>query len=256
MNKLAPALATFAAVTAILPSAFAAGPEACGGIELTSIGECHFEFEGGCKAKCEPLRFIAACDGQCNASIDASCDTSCSAECNAACEVDPGQFDCRSSCYGDCTANIAVLCDPDDSECISYCEADCSASCETECDVVLPSASCDAQCNACCGGSCEVDANFECSLSCAAELEGGCEVDCDSPSGALFCDGQYLAVVDMPGCLQYLAENFSISLDVEASATLDASMCSYNGPSKGWGGAASLMLLGLGYTFYRRRRTT
>jgi hypothetical protein len=248
----AAAIASFA----LAPTAFAAGPEACGNISLSSISECHFEFEGGCKAKCEPLSFVAACDGQCNASIDASCDTSCQGSCQAACEVEPAQFDCRASCYGDCSANIAVLCDPGDDECISYCEADCSASCETECEFVAPSASCDAQCNACCTGSCDVDANFECSLDCSASLDGGCEVDCDAPAGALFCDGQYIAVQDLPECVAYLVENFSVNLSLEASASasVNGAMCSFGDGRSGDGGIA-LLMAGLGLAFWRRRRS-
>ena len=34
-----------------------AGENACGGIELWDIGECHFEFDGGCQASCEPVSF-------------------------------------------------------------------------------------------------------------------------------------------------------------------------------------------------------
>ena len=78
MNRLASSLSVAIIGCALFAptTAFAAGPEACGGIELSAIGECHFEFDGGCSAKCEPLRFQAACDGQCNASLDASCTSS------------------------------------------------------------------------------------------------------------------------------------------------------------------------------------
>lgn len=257
-RTLAFAAATFATAMMLPATALAAeGADACGGIELKSINECHFEFDGGCKAKCEPIRFTAACDGQCNASIDASCDSSCSGSCNAACEADPGSFDCRSECVSECNANIALLCEPDDAECIQYCQADCSTSCEAECNVVAPSASCDAQCNACCGASCDVDANFDCALDCSAEMTGGCELDCDAPEGALFCDGQYIAVQDLPACVSYLAQNFSIDLEVQASANASLAMCNYNSgssPLAPAGGAAAIFL-GLGAAFWRRRQT-
>lgn len=251
--------ATLAALSTVLllpATASAAGAEACGGIELTAINECHFELDGGCKAKCEPLRFVAACDGQCNASLDATCSSSCTASCDAACQADPGAFECQSECVTDCNANIAALCDPNDAECINYCQADCSTTCEAECSYVAPSASCDAQCDACCGASCDVDANFDCALECSANLQGGCELDCEQPSGALFCDGQYIAVQDLPECVAYLAENFSVALEVEASADANASfgMCSYGDPRFAPASGAAFGLFGVGLLFWRRRR--
>lgn len=242
-----------------LDAAAQASADACGGIELTSISECHFEFSGGCKAKCEPLRFTAACDGQCNASIDATCNSSCDADCAAECNIDPGAFDCRASCTADCNARTAAQCG-DDQDCITYCEADCSSQCEAECNIVPPSADCEAQCSACCTGTCDVDANFDCSLSCSADLRGGCEVDCDAPEGALFCDGQYIAVQDLPACAQYLLENFDIQLEVEAQASFgpdgfnsSSSGCAMTDRHTGPGGFAAL-LAGLGFVSWRRRR--
>ena len=220
-----------AAALLVSSQAFAAGPEACGGIELTSIGECHFEFDGGC-------------EGQCNASVDASCTGSCNADCQAACEANPGAFDCRAECTADCYAGVEAHCGTGDEECRSYYEASCSAECEGQCEVVPPSASCEAECNACCSGTCEVDAEFSCALECSAELQGGCEYDCRQPSGALFCDGQYLAVQDMPACLEYLAENFNVELQAEASASATLS-CSTSEPG-GDSGAGWALLAGLG----------
>ncbi len=249
------AASLFAAAAFVPTTAFAQNPgsDPCGGIELSAIGECHFEFEGGCEAKCEPLSFVAACDGQCNLSVEASCDTSCQASCAADCEVDPGQFDCRASCTADCRASAEARCGTD-SECVSYFQAECSSSCEAECNVVPPSADCEAQCNGCCTGSCDVDANFDCSLQCTADLKGGCQVDCRQPEGALFCDGQYLAVVDLPACLQYLAENFEINLEVEAEAS-GSITCSMGNPALTDGSALYAMMAGgLGLAFASRRR--
>jgi hypothetical protein len=239
-------------------SASAASKEACGNIELIAIGECHFEFSGGCQANCQPLRFVAACDGQCNASIDASCEASCSGECNAQCDVDPGQFDCYGSCNADCTANVGALCGSDQ-ECVSYCEADCDAQCQAECNVVPPSASCEAQCDASCQASCEVDANFECSLDCTAEMQGGCEIACEQPEGALFCDGQYIHIVDFDECMAYLAENFSIEFEASASGEVraDGTFCSIAAPGRTASGlSAGLLALLAGLGIARRRRSS
>jgi uncharacterized protein (TIGR03382 family) len=246
-----------AALAALLvsSSAFAQATDAepCGGIELTAISECHFELDGGCEAKCEPLSFVAACDGQCDLDVQASCDTSCTASCEADCQADPGRFDCRAACTSDCQANARARCDSTDSECIAYFEAECSASCEAECDVVAPSASCEAQCQSCCTGSCDVDANFECQLDCTAELQGGCEYDCRQPEGALFCDGQYIAVQDLPACLQYLYENFEINVEAEASAEANISCAAApNGFTDG--SALYMMMAGLGLAAARLRR--
>lgn len=236
-------------------SAFAqsSGAAACGNLEALAFGECHLEFEGGCKAKCTPLSFVAACDGQCNASIDASCTADCSGSCNAECNADPGSFSCQGSCEADCTASTEAQCGTD-SECKAYFEANCEAQCEAECEAVPPMADCEAQCQGCCSGSCEVDANFDCSLECTADLKGGCEVDCDAPEGALFCDGQYIAVTDLSECINYLAtQGISVEFEAKASASASVSGCSLTDPRFGGGGFAFLMA-GVGYVFWRRRR--
>ena len=288
-----PKLAAFglAALTglALAPDARANGPDACGGIELTSINECHFEFDGGCKAKCEPLRFTAACDGQCNASASASCTSSCNASCDAACSASPGTFDCRAECTADCNGNVVASCGGD-KQCESIGQASCSAECQGRCEATPPSANCQAQCNACCGGSCDVDASLDCRVDCSFDMRGGCELDCEAPSGALFCDGQYIAVQDLPGCVAYLVDNLKIDLfifrqlraldldlhrggtagrgvdedhavpvlvetrlDVEASASAVVS-CSYSPGPNGAGGFVGLSLVGLGLVLARRRR--
>src|SRR5688572_13363848 len=114
--RLRPMLfATAAATLAFLGASTAsAATNPCGNIEITAIGECHFEFEGGCTAKCEPLSFVAACDGECNASIEGGCDVDCQAGCEADCEVDPGSFECSASCETDCNASVAVQCEGDE----------------------------------------------------------------------------------------------------------------------------------------------
>lgn len=230
-----------------------AGAEACGNLQSLAFGECHAEFGGGCKAKCTPISFTAACDGQCNASITAECTASCEGACNAECDADPGAFNCTASCEADCKANTSAQCG-NDTECQAYFEADCAAKCDAECSVVPPSASCEAQCQGCCGGSCEVDANFDCSLSCTAELEGSCQVDCDAPEGALFCDGKYIAVTDFGDCVDYLlSQGINVQFEAEASASINASGCSL-GDRRTSGGGFAFLLAGVGYVLWRRRR--
>ncbi|MCC6525770.1 MAG: hypothetical protein IT373_24195 [Polyangiaceae bacterium] len=232
----------------------ATGAEACGHIELLAVGECHFEFDGGCVAQCEPLSFVAECSGQCQASIDATCSASCSGSCQASCQADPGSFDCRASCEASCQADAHAQCGGD-SSCEAYAQASCNSECSASCEVVPPSASCEAQCDAACSASCEVDANLGCELECTASLEGGCQIDCEAPTGALFCDGQYVAASDLPACIDYLISNFEVSFEASGEAHGSFS-CNLSGgaPEGGLAVAATAGLLGLGLTWRRRRR--
>ncbi len=251
-------LSSFTAAAALFvslvssPAAVAAPADPCGGIEFTSVGECHFEFEGGCKANCQPLRFVASCDGQCNLSVNASCTADCSGSCQAECTA-MGSIDCKGRCEADCNARIAADCNGDQ-ECISYCQADCRQNCEFDCDAAA-NADCNGQCNACCQGSCDVDANFDCTAQCQVDLKGGCDVACDAPDGALFCDGQFINVKDLPACLQYLASNFNVKVEAkaEASGSVELSGCAMN-PAAAGAGTAGLFAASLGMLLARRRR--
>jgi MYXO-CTERM domain-containing protein len=98
-----------------------------------------------------------------------------------------------------------------------------------------------------------VDANFDCSLDCKAEMQGGCEIDCEEPGGALFCDGQYIAIQDVPACVAYLIDNLEVSFAAEASLTGSFSACSYSVPSSSPYGVGAL-LAGLALIVARRRR--
>jgi hypothetical protein len=242
-----------AAAFALASPAAAAGPEACGGIELASISSCHFEFDGGCEAKCEPLRFTAACDGACNLDIDTVCTQDCGASCQTSCESDPGSFSCRAACTSDCNANVKASCGNDEG-CISVGQASCSSECEGRCSVTAPSASCDTQCNACCGASCDVDASLDCRVDCSLDMRGGCEVDCRAPSGALFCDGQYIAVQDLPACVAYLADNLKLEVSVEATANGFVGCNVSQAPTGDDAGWAGLGLLAFGSVLRRLQR--
>ena len=213
----------------------------CGNIEFTSISECHLEASGGCEAECTPLKLVASCDGQCNASLSASCTGSCQADCEADCNVQPAQFSCQASCESSCQANITARCqgEADQAGCQSYCDAMCQSDCQGQCNVVPPSADCKAKCQGSCSGKCETDANFDCSYKCSADLQGGCKVACEEPSGALFCNGQFINVTSIPACADYLLSHYNYSFKVETSGTvsLDGSSCAIDpGPSAPAGG--------------------
>lgn len=228
----------------------------CGNIEITAIGECHFEFKGGCTAKCEPLNFVASCDGECNFEIDGNCTNTCTGSCSTDCSnVEPGSFDCSASCEADCKVSAQGSCSSGDSECVAYAEAQCSSECSASCEGTPPTADCTAQCNACCSGSCEVEANFDCNIDCTAELQGGCETQCQAPEGALFCDGQYLNVTDIPACVQYLVDNFEIEVEFEAevsgSVTSDCTVA--DAGARKSTGALGMMAVALGLAVARLR---
>jgi len=101
------------------------------------------------------------------------------------------------------------------------------------------------------------------------DLQGGCEVQCEEPSGALFCNGQYVSASDVDACITYLQENFDASVDVSArgEVTCDLSGCTGTGDAAiGWcsvsnagavaGGTGGLAAaaLALGTALARRRR--
>jgi len=194
---------------------------ACGNIDVEANASCSVEVQGGCEARCQPINFTAACQGECTASFSASCTGSCDADCHASCDVNPGSFECQGSCEADCNAGCEGHCaaEADQATCQGQCQASCSGECSVSCEATPPSADCDAKCEASCEGSCTAEANMGCHIDCQAELSGGCQVECQSPEGALFCDGQY---VDHGGNLQECINALNSFLDVEVSGSFDA----------------------------------
>jgi hypothetical protein len=100
-----------------------------------------------------------------------------------------------------------------------------------------------------------------CHAGCSVSATGGCTVDCKAPTGALFCNGQYVNITKVPACVACLETN---GLTVSGSCTLGAGCtggigCSTS-PTLGaaeerWGmfGIAGLVM-GLGLAVSRRRR--
>jgi hypothetical protein len=221
----------------------------CGNIHVEAESKCVVEVEGGCTAKCEPVRFQAACaaelsvecQGMCTAEAQASCTGSCDVSaCEARCEADPGNFECSAECSANADAHCAGECsgEASGSEARGKCEASCKATVQAECDASCegtpPSASCEAKCQARCEGECRGEANVDCQVSCQssgyaecqASLQGGCEAQCEKPEGAVFCDGQYVDHGNnAEECIAAL--NAIISAHVDTSARGSAS-CSGN----------------------------
>ncbi|MEQ8893279.1 MAG: hypothetical protein RID93_36855 [Sandaracinaceae bacterium] len=267
----------------------ASAQSACGDIYLASTARCEVLIGGGCTAMCEPFALeatcaadlYASCDGTCTATAEASCEASCDvAACEATCTVDPGSYDCRA----DCQATVEASCEAEcagmagDMDAQARCEASCrstyAGSCDASCEATPPSADCMARCEASCQGRCEAEANVDCQVDCQADgyvdcyatVEGGCEAECTEPSGALFCDGQYVDVEGgVDACIMQLRDRLDIEVDTSARGTAmcmdgecmaegEASISCAAVPGRSGGyGFAMLLLAGAGAFFNRPR---
>lgn len=255
----------------LIAGAASAAPDrsACGNIDLIAAGECHFDVTGGCATQCTPLNFTAACEGQCDVTIDASCTTSCGVTCEAQCNVQPATFDCAASCEADCGGTCMGNCSAqtNKADCSTYCQGRCKNDCTAQCKVVPPMADCKAQCQGSCSGSCQARVSTDCDYQCSTTLTGGCQTDCTAPKGALFCDGQYVHVVNIDDCVAYLESQFNIQIAYQATGSCDAVNGCQGNASASVGcsaaptgsapldvGAIAAMAMGVGLAASRRRR--
>jgi MYXO-CTERM domain-containing protein len=251
------------ALFAALPASAQENP--CGKFDFSNGISCRIEVKGGCEAKCTPLSFEAACQGSCTADVNVSCTGDCEVQCNAQC--DPGKLDCSAGCDAECESRCNAECTLDDcsEECAASCHSDCSASCTGT------AATCEANCNECCHGACSATANINCDVSCYADLKGGCDVQCQDPSGALFCNDQYVAAGDIDACITYIQDNYNGEVNVEArgEVTCDLNGClsstdtklgycsvSNIGALAGGTGGVAAAALALGAALARRRRSS
>jgi MYXO-CTERM domain-containing protein len=266
--RRASALAVAFAVVFIAASASAQQDGPCGKFDFSSGSlSCKIEVEGGCNAQCTPLSFKAGCSGGCTATASQSCVDTCGTQCVAECN--PQLLDCFAGCHAECDADVQAQCEAKGQQgvdCVEQAKAQCDMHCETSCEV--PPSNCQEHCTSCCTGGCTTQVNFDCDFDCFAELKGGCEVQCSKPSGALFCNGQYVYASDIEACITYLAEQ-GINVDVSArgSASCDGDGCDLDGAIEGAGcaasqgsepeagGALALMLFGLVFAVRRRRRS-
>ena len=262
-------LGLFAAPLLLIASTASAAPgkEACANLELVGSGKCVLEVSGGCVAKCTPVSFEFACNGQCNVTATASCTTQCSVGCEADCTANPGTFDCSAECGVSCTGQCEAGCgdSADRDHCSARCKGECDTSCKGKCEATPPSATCKAKCDASCSGSCDVRADVDCNVSCESELKGGCEAQCSEPKGALFCDGRYVNAANIDDCLAYLA-TINIKVDASGSVTCTNGDCNATGEAGvscstlpvGSApldvGAIATAVVGLGFVVSRRRR--
>lgn len=277
------AVASFGAV-ALVPRAAHAGLEACNNIEVSADARCQVLTQGGCTAQCEPVNFDlqcsakleATCNGQCAAQADVSCTGSCQADCLGTCQANPGTLDCSANCKASCEADCSGKCSAqaNQAECEASCKACCGGHCDAKCTGTPPSATCDAKCQASCSGSCEGKANIDCQVSCQAKgyadctanLSGGCKAQCTQPSGALFCDGQYVDTGNnLQNCVDALNAYLHVKVEASGTASCDGGECNAEGSAKATCAAApgdspvtaGALLAGLGaigLSMARRRR--
>lgn len=80
-------------------------------------------------------------------------------------------------------------------------------------------------------GSCTAEATIDCQLNCQTEqyveceeeMVETCETECETTGGAIFCDGQFLAVEDIDECAEELSAEIDIhvEVDIEVDAEVD-----------------------------------
>jgi MYXO-CTERM domain-containing protein len=225
-----------------------AGLESCGNIQVSADAQCKVETMGGCTAQCTPISFQGACsasletscNGTCNVMVDVSCQDSCVTDCSGTCTANPGSLDCSANCKGTCEADCTGKCSAsaNQAECEGSCKSCCGGHCDAQCTGTPPSATCDAKCSASCQGSCSGKANLDCQISCQSKgyascegnLMGGCTAQCTQPSGALFCDGQYVDTGNnLQNCIDALNAILKIKVTASGEASCDGGVCQASG---------------------------
>jgi hypothetical protein len=235
--------------------------DACGDIFVEAGANCEVLTEGGCKVECEAPAFTAvcategslSCAGECNVEADVGCTGTCQASCETECNIEPATFDCRGTCEGNCSADCSAQCDAsaNRSECEGSCRSTCSAECEGSCTLEPGEADCAAQCMGSCSGECRADVNMNCQIGCQGDLyaeckvdfQDTCEVQCENPSGAIFCEGQFIETSNIDNCVDALRDLLNASVEFEAEASGSASFTCATTDASGREGAA---LLGFG----------
>lgn len=257
-----------------------AGVDACGNLDITASSQCEIVTEGGCATMCTPISFQASCaadlyvtcDAMCTLTADVSCTGSCEASCSADCMVDPGSYECGVECQATCEGSCSGTCSGSANmgECMASCRATCSGECDASCTGTPPTATCDAKCMASCQGSCTADANLDCQatcqsggfVDCTTTMMGGCTTQCATPSGALFCDGQYVDADNLVTCVDYLVNSLMIDVQGYADFMCTVGMCTAEAGAScscRAGGAdtrsgLSLLLFAIAGLFVMRRR--
>lgn len=248
--------------------------DACGDIFVDAGANCEVLAEGGCVVQCEgdSLTSVCAaegalsCAGECNVEADVGCTGSCQGSCEAECEVDPGSFDCRGTCDASCSADCSAQCNgsANRAECEGSCKSTCAAECDASCTLEPGEADCAAQCQGSCEGQCRADVNMDCQIGCQGSLyvqcksdfQATCEAQCEAPSGAIFCEGQFIETSNVDDCVEALRNllNASVEFHAEASGSASFSCAVVDEPARGGVALLGFGLLCLAGIAGRRRR--
>jgi hypothetical protein len=234
------ALSLLALPTMLLASsaALAAVPPECGKFitEDGSIADCRVVVSGGCDVECTPLKFQAGCSGGCTVSANATCTNDCGVSCIAQC--DPAKLDCVTGCHDECEQPFIADCKANpmhaSRDCVEDAKASCTSYCRNQCKV-QPS-NCTEHCDTCCTGACTATINMDCDISCYAKLEGGCRGQCEAPSGAVFCNDQYVNAADPQKCIDALiAQGIEVDVSARGECTCTLSGCDCDGNASAGG---------------------
>jgi hypothetical protein len=254
LSKLA--LLTLAVPLSLVASVARAQDNPCGKFDTTGGLNCRIELKGGCDGKCTPLQFEAGCTGGCELSVDTTCTGDCETFCLMQC--DPAHLDCFAGCHTECDEPCKTQCmtDHPGEDCVASCKGSCDMHCKSACGVTVDS--CQQHCQECCHGACSTQVNLDCDLQCFAKLEGGCKVQCEAPTGAIFCNDQYVFASDVDACIRYLATqkiNVDTSARVSGSVKVSSSSCTAApGESSPFGtSGVAVAVAALGLAAARRR---
>jgi hypothetical protein len=212
----------------------AGSPNPCGNFDFTqSVSfDCKIEVSGGCAADCTPIKLEVACGGGCNVSTTTVCENDCATKCLVQCN--PQALDCFAGCHHECDQPTIDECTQKhpNADCVKEATAQCDMHCKSAC--ATPPNTCQAACSECCHGYCTTHYNFDCDFQCLADVQGGCSVQCQEPSGAIFCNGQYVHASDVQACIEYLAtQGITVDVSARASGTCDLHGCTGTGSASG-----------------------
>jgi hypothetical protein len=272
----------FGALVAFSPAtANATVLSACGNIDLSGNETCTVETSGGCTAACNPQDFTlqcsadleVMCSGMCTVTADATCVTNCASSCTGGCTT--GSFSCEGSCDADCNGHCSSECSSDGGDtttCAASCKETCDSSCSGSCTGTPPMCT-PVTCQAECMGSCQAQANVSCqascqesgSASCQSNLDSVCNAHCSAPTGALFCNGQFVNVdltdpTALANCESQLSAALNINVAGSGVCTGDtctakaSASCGQIAPGAPVAGGIFALGLGLGIAGAVRRR--
>ena len=221
---------TAAALLLAIPSAARASLDACGGVQLSVGDECEVVPEETCTVQCDKDAMDTACaadlyddcEEQCEPAPDPKCVETCEEVCMPTCQDQEQSCQrqavavlCVSSCTDDCSVDCADS--GDKGQCDATCRQTCGEVCEKYEDDNEPA--CEPRCAVACEGTCQAQAATQCQVTCQSQKSAECKArmadECDeecTKTGAVFCEGQYLAAAVVEECTDQLHAELAIDV--------------------------------------------